>query len=64
MNQVEHAQKHTFEWPFGEPELGFLTWLTAGQGLYWIRGKPASGKSMLMKMAYNDQRTKESLAAH
>ena len=59
--QVESAEKHTFEWLFEDSKLGFLEWLKTGHGLYWMRGKPASGKSTLMKMAYNDLRTKECL---
>jgi hypothetical protein len=61
MEQVGFAQKFTFEWLFEEPKLGFESWLQAGHGLYWIRGKPASGKSTLMKMAYNHPRTERLL---
>jgi hypothetical protein len=42
---------------FRNPELGFEQWLRSRTGLYWIKGKPASGKSTLMKMACGDTRT-------
>jgi hypothetical protein len=52
IEQVDRAEKHTVEWLFKETKLGFESWLKAGCGIYWIRGKPASGKSTLMKMAF------------
>jgi hypothetical protein len=33
------------------------TWLKTGTGIYWIGGKPVSGKSTLMKHFYDDERT-------
>ena len=59
--QIEPAENHTFEWLFEDSNMEFMQWLKSGRGLYWMRGKPASGKSTLMKMAYNDQRTKACL---
>ncbi len=35
----------------------FINWLTGGEGVYWITGKPGSGKSTLMKYLYNEPRT-------
>lgn len=40
----------------------FTQWLHSQQSLYWITGKPGSGKSTLMKYLYNDPRTLENLA--
>ena len=56
-DQVEQAHRQTFEWLFAKPGLGFESWLRSGQGLYWCRGYPGSGKSTLMKWVYNDPRT-------
>jgi effector-binding domain-containing protein len=39
----------------------FTQWLHSQQSLYWITGKPGSGKSTLMKYLYNDPRTLENL---
>lgn len=32
-------------------------WLCRGDSIYWITGKPGSGKSTLMKYLYNEERT-------
>jgi hypothetical protein len=39
----------------------FTEWLQGEQSLYWITGKPGSGKSTLMKYLYNDPRTLENV---
>ena len=39
----------------------FVAWLENGQGIYWISGKPGSGKSTLMSLLCQDDRTKEAL---
>ena len=41
--------------------VNFAEWLRCPESLYWITGKPGSGKSTLMKFLYNDQRTKRYL---
>ncbi|TVY20114.1 hypothetical protein LARI1_G001936 [Lachnellula arida] len=35
----------------------FMQWLGSDEPLYWITGKPGSGKSTLIKYLYNDSRT-------
>lgn len=35
----------------------FVNWLEGEEDVYWITGKPGSGKSTLMKYLYNDRRT-------
>ena len=40
----------------------FTEWLQKGEGLYWITGKPGSGKSTFMKFLFLDARTDKYLA--
>lgn len=53
---IEEAHKKTFRWIFDKPEEqrgqwdNFQEWVTSSQQLYWITGKPGSGKSTLMKL--------------
>jgi hypothetical protein len=35
----------------------FVQWLHGKESLYWVTGKPGSGKSTLMKYLFNDNRT-------
>jgi hypothetical protein len=62
LRQVEPACERTFDWLFTNEDLGFHEWLREGCGLYWIRGKPASGKSTLMRFARENRRTAVALA--
>lgn len=39
----------------------FPNWLQGNGGMYWITGKPGSGKSTLMKYLYNEERTSQLL---
>lgn len=60
--KIEQAYKQTFEWIYRPPRDGrwsdFTKWLgEEDESLYWITGKPAAGKSTLMKFIYNDPRT-------
>ncbi|KAI1455351.1 hypothetical protein F4805DRAFT_275957 [Annulohypoxylon moriforme] len=49
LQQIENQFGDTFKWVFDLPEPGFRSWLQKDTGLFWIRGKPGSGKSTLMK---------------
>jgi hypothetical protein len=43
-----------------EPEWhSFTEWLEGDKDIYWITGKPGSGKSTLMKFLYNEERTRK-----
>lgn len=61
--QVAEAHKKTFDWIFDHFDEGtrlwtnFSQWLRTGQGLYWINGKVASGKSTLMRYIVTDEKT-------
>jgi AAA ATPase domain len=66
--EVAEAHGKTFEWIFKqETEKGinnqFKTWLTTNElgPIYWISGKPGSGKSTLMRFLFGHSNTKASL---
>ncbi|KAF4441063.1 Vegetative incompatibility protein HET-E-1 [Fusarium austroafricanum] len=51
---IKDAHKGTFNWIFkgegtADSSTGFKEWLVSDDSLYWITGKPGSGKSTLMK---------------
>jgi hypothetical protein len=62
VGEVKTAHTHTFDWVFTNPKTGFLDWLHSNQSLFWITGKPGSGKSTLMKYLLEDSRTREALS--
>jgi len=61
LTQIDEASKHTFDWVLENSSLGFTDWLRTGDNIFWISGKPGSGKSTLMKFIYNDDRTAQLL---
>ncbi|RXG50106.1 hypothetical protein VDGE_00962 [Verticillium dahliae] len=63
LQQVVPAFEDTFEWLYSNKQLRFVDWLGSDEGLYWIKGKPASGKSTLLKKAYTDARTQKAQVA-
>ncbi|CAH0043630.1 unnamed protein product [Clonostachys solani] len=57
---ITDAHRTTFEWMFKEDgvcEGNFLDWLKRGNGIFWVSGKPGSGKSTLMKFVADHHRT-------
>ncbi len=62
---IPNAHKRTFSWIFnrGPESHGFAEWLESGNGIYWITGKPGSGKSTLMKYILHNPRTAENLSS-
>ena len=59
---VAEAHPKTFEWAFQDVKgTSLSTWLEHQDGLFWISGKPGSGKSTLMKHILDDYRTRISL---
>ncbi|KAJ4127054.1 hypothetical protein NW768_008676 [Fusarium equiseti] len=47
---IKDAHEGTFHWIFEENNItGFKNWLVSNEPLYWITGKPGSGKSTLMR---------------
>jgi GTPase SAR1 family protein len=65
------AHRHTLAWMFEDTGLQvqnqgngpstFVQWLHSNNDLYWISGRPGSGKSTLMKFLCHHQKTKEHL---
>lgn len=62
VGEITTAHTHTFDWVFTNPKTGFLDWLHSNKSLFWITGKPGSGKSTLMKYLLKDSRTREALS--
>ena len=62
MQNVEPAYKDTYSWLF-DSQVSFRRWLTGKdtEPIFWIYGKPGSGKSTLMKFAMTHQRTQKRL---
>lgn len=66
--QIEEAHQETFKWILnknGEEGVGysdFVEWLEKGRGVYWINGKAGSGKSTLMRFAFDHEMTKNYLS--
>ncbi|RFN51453.1 vegetative incompatibility protein het-e-1 [Fusarium flagelliforme] len=47
---IKDAHEGTFRWIFEKNDTtGFKSWLVSDEPLYWITGKPGSGKSTLMR---------------
>lgn len=66
--RIPRAHEETFQWIFarqselnGKSFHSFADWLESEKNLYWITGKPGSGKSTLMKFIITDPRTKKHL---
>jgi hypothetical protein len=62
LNEVQSAYKNTFGWIFNK-RLDFGNWLCGRvtDSVYWIQGKPGSGKSTAMKFAMMHPYTKRLL---
>ncbi|KAH8841536.1 hypothetical protein MCOR14_004610 [Pyricularia oryzae] len=67
-NNVVESHSDTFRWIFDKSKhehsqtwSSFVDWLQSSKKLYWINGKPGSGKSTLMKFIAEQQETKKFL---
>jgi hypothetical protein len=57
-SEIREAHTHTFEWVFDHQSTSnFSSWLQSENGIYWIEGKPGSGKSTLMKFLISNHKT-------
>jgi NACHT domain len=63
---IREAHEHTLSWLFSTGEqrspASFYDWLGSDDDLYWISGKPGSGKSTLMKFLSHHPRTIQRLS--
>ncbi|KAL6693661.1 hypothetical protein J3F84DRAFT_396049 [Trichoderma pleuroticola] len=57
-DSVPQAHKNTFQWAFGSR---LSKWFGSGSGIFWVSGKPGSGKSTFMKYIAKHSQTKELL---
>ncbi|KAL0944761.1 uncharacterized protein CTRU02_202647 [Colletotrichum truncatum] len=57
---IAKAHKGTFEWIFGESSaVSFPSWLREpSNSVFWVTGKPGSGKSTLMKLISDHEKTR------
>lgn len=66
IDEVHKAYDETFYWLFDSQSVSFGEWLSHDKPrekpIYWISGKPGSGKSTLMKFAMRNPRILEFLA--
>lgn len=73
-SSISDAHRQTFSWlleqsmstpPPDDPRslVKFKEWLSSGSGIYWIAGKPGSGKSTLMKYLQSHDKTRGYLAS-
>lgn len=53
-SEIRNAHQQTFNWAF---ERVFQAWLSSPQPIFWISGKPGSGKSTLMKFLADNPKT-------
>ncbi|KAI1655760.1 hypothetical protein F4813DRAFT_152812 [Daldinia decipiens] len=56
--KIAEAHARTFAWVFQKRPPEFVNWLEDSSGIFWIRGKPGSGKSTLMKFISSHDSTR------
>ncbi|UKZ74110.1 hypothetical protein TrVFT333_001767 [Trichoderma virens FT-333] len=61
LEQIDEAAGHSFVWAFEKSSVGLTSWLQNDEKLFWISGKPASGKSTFMKYLHNNPLTADYL---
>ncbi|KAF2653413.1 hypothetical protein K491DRAFT_515569 [Lophiostoma macrostomum CBS 122681] len=63
---IKEAHKMTFDWIYSpeglvshdpRSKIEYKSWLESDQGIYWVTGKPGSGKSTLMKYLDDNAKT-------
>lgn len=61
LSDIALPYENTFEWIWTAKEVDFVSWLQSAGALYWISGKPGSGKSTIMKYLYRNRQTQQNL---
>ncbi|KAK3360460.1 hypothetical protein B0T25DRAFT_535690 [Lasiosphaeria hispida] len=59
LRDIQGRHELTFEWIFSDRSIGFTEWLKGAGKVFWISGKPGCGKSTIMKLVRNDNRTQK-----
>ena len=59
IQSIDNVSQGTYEWIFENDRVPFVEWLRKGSGVFWIQGKPGSGKSTLMKHIYLSNETQK-----
>lgn len=59
--QIYEAAEDSYGWAFDALSITLRSWLTEGGNMFWVSGKPGSGKSTFMKFLRYHQRTQELL---
>lgn len=68
--EVSGAYIGTFQWIFDATTDdtkawdNFAQWLESGDGVYWISGRPGSGKSTLMRYIVEEPNTEDPCSGH
>jgi len=60
--QLDHVDPASFDWVWTKTD--FPSWLENDQGIFWISGKPASGKSTLIHHLVNSEVGAERVKLH
>ncbi|KAI1116549.1 hypothetical protein F5Y14DRAFT_407127 [Nemania sp. NC0429] len=60
LETIDDRFSRTFEWVLDE-DSAVAKWIKEGTGMFWIHGKPGSGKSTLMKFIFESQHAWELL---
>ncbi|KAI1775489.1 hypothetical protein F4818DRAFT_51040 [Hypoxylon cercidicola] len=61
-DRIPEAHSRTFGWVYqGHSEHELPKWLKAGSGIFWVSGKPGSGKSTFMKFVADNEHTQGAL---
>jgi ankyrin repeat protein len=61
LSDIALPYENTFEWIWTAEGVGFVSWLQSAGPLYWISGKPGSGKSTIMKYLFRHDQTRQLL---
>ena len=59
--QIDNASSGSYDWLFATPSPGLKEWILNGKEIFWIKGKPGSGKSTAMKYLAENTRIRDIL---